>query len=295
MTTKKNTVASKKKATPTKKAKAAVKDVKAKAQKPKAPAKGKKAKSQTESKGPKALEISGISRTPGKKLKAKKVRENKKTAKRSGDWALADLRGASYNPRFISDRRLDNLGKSYEEFGDLSGIVFNRRSGTLISGHQRTSNIRRRGYETKIVTKPIKDCPHGTIEEGFMVVTTDKKSKKSYRIPFRVVDWSDKKVEFAANIAANAHGGEFDNSKLAYMMEELEIKDGGFDIDALGLDAVKIKTLPELPALGGESKDGKSKAKASSAPESFEEYGEDSFDDELDQCCPRCKYRFAGK
>jgi len=239
-----------------------------------------------------SLEISGISKVATKKFKVKKVRENKKTSKRKGDWGLTDLRGASYNPRFITARRLDNLGKSYEEFGDLSGIVFNRRSGHLVSGHQRTSSIRKKGYETKIITNPIKDCQHGTIEEGFMTVILG--DNRNYRIPFRVVDWSDKKVEFAANIAANAHGGEFDNSKLAFMVEELEIRDGGFDIDTMGLDALKIKTLPELPSLGSsdESTDSKSKGKG---PASFEEYGEDTFDDELDQCCPRCKYRFAGK
>lgn len=205
-----------------------------------------------------ALEISGIERKASRKFKPKRVREDKKTSKRKGDWTLTDMRGANYNPRFITDRRLANLGKSYEEFGDLSGIVFNRRSGHLVSGHQRTSNIRKNGYTTKIVTKPIKDCTHGTIEEGYMTVTTGP--KKGYRIPFRVVDWSDKKVEFAANIAANAHGGEFDNSKLAYMMEELEIKEGGFDIEALGLDALKIKTLPDLPALG-KSDDTKTEGK----------------------------------
>ena len=290
MAKKETKVAKSKKATKvTKKAKEAVSKPK------KAPAKSAKAKGAKAGKaksGAQALEIAGISKTATKKFKAKKVRENKKTAKRKGDWKLTDMRGANYNPRFITDRRLDNLGKSYEEFGDLSGIVFNRRSGHLVSGHQRTSNIRKKGYETKIVTKPIKDCQHGTIEEGFMTVITGP--KKSYRIPFRVVDWSDKKVEFAANIAANAHGGEFDNSKLAYMMEELEIKDGGFDIDAIGLDAVKIKTLPELPALGGSDSSSKT-SKQEGAPESFEEYGEDSFDDELKQCCPRCNYRFAGK
>lgn len=50
---------------------------------------------------------------------------------------LSDLKPAEYNPRKISADQLKNLKKSIEEFGDLSGIVFNRRTGNVVGGHQR--------------------------------------------------------------------------------------------------------------------------------------------------------------
>jgi hypothetical protein len=224
--------------------------------------------------------------TNTKKFKIKKVKTNPKTSKKSGGWNISDLTGASYNPRFITNRRLDNLGKSYKNFGDLSGIVFNRRSGTLVSGHQRLSFIRKNGFKTKLTTEIVDETNTGTVERGFMLVRGEDGSK--YSIPFRVVDWEDKKVEYAANIAANAHGGEFDNAKLAFMVEELEILDGGFDIDSIGLDLVTLKSLPDLPAMGDPSD-------PSDSPKSFDSYDEDSFDEELDQTCPKCHYKFAKK
>ncbi len=38
------------------------------------------------------------------------------------------------NPRQISTRALQGLDASTTKFGDLSGIVFNKRSGVLVAG-----------------------------------------------------------------------------------------------------------------------------------------------------------------
>jgi len=40
---------------------------------------------------------------------------------------VKSLKPAGYNPRKITDKKLEMLKKSLEEFGDLSGIIFNRR------------------------------------------------------------------------------------------------------------------------------------------------------------------------
>jgi hypothetical protein len=73
-------------------------------------------------------------------------------------------------------------------FGDLSGIVWNSRTGHLVAGHQRVAELRRRG----------------AVLEGGAVVAAGE------RFPVRVVDWplAD---EQAANLAANnpAIAGEF--------------------------------------------------------------------------------------
>jgi hypothetical protein len=54
---------------------------------------------------------------------------------------VKDLKPAGYNPRKISKEKLAALKKSLEEFGDLSGIVYNSRTRTLIGGHQRIKNL----------------------------------------------------------------------------------------------------------------------------------------------------------
>ena len=54
---------------------------------------------------------------------------------------VTDLKPASYNPRKITDSKLKALSSSMEEFGDLSGIVFNRRTQRLVSGHKRLETV----------------------------------------------------------------------------------------------------------------------------------------------------------
>ena len=45
------------------------------------------------------------------------------------------------NPRKIHPQDLDKLRKSLATFGDLGGIVVNKRTGWLVSGHQRMTAI----------------------------------------------------------------------------------------------------------------------------------------------------------
>jgi hypothetical protein len=224
-----------------------------------------------------------------KKTRDKKVKRNRATAARAGDWKIGDLKGAEYNPRIITERRLQNMGDSYERFGDLSGIVFNRQSGKLVSGHQRITNFKARGYPTQIKTKPVGQDSHGTIEEGVLAA---KSPKGIIRVPFRVVDWDDQKAEIAANIAANAHGGEFDKKKLANLMAELEIFDEGFEVNLIGLDEVTLKSLPKLDPMPGGTGVSSTTAGASGAPTAFDEYDADDMAEELEHTCPKCGYCF---
>lgn len=191
---------------------------------------------------------------------------------------LSDLKEAKYNPRVISSKRLENLAKSIIQYGDLSGVVFNKRTNTLISGHQRLKTLREAGIKTKIITKKVKD-KHGTIEEGFIHASTEH---GEIRLPLRVVDWTDKKSEMAANIAANAHGGDFDRAKLGAILAKLE-PGKKFDIDLIGLDPLAIRTL--LPAVGGKDKDT-----GEDTGGSFQEFDEGSF--EFQHVCPKCKFQF---
>ena len=54
---------------------------------------------------------------------------------------VMDLAPAPYNPRFITDKKLEMLEHSINEFGDLSGIVFNIQTGNTVGGHQRIKKL----------------------------------------------------------------------------------------------------------------------------------------------------------
>lgn len=147
---------------------------------------------------------------------------------------LKDLKSAEYNPRTISDKQLERLKKALHEFGDLSGIVFNLHTGNLIGGHQRLKCL---PPDAKIEKQSLqKPSRTGTVATG--TITIDKET-----YIYREVDWDETK-EKAANIAANQHGGEFDDEKLAEILNELsKIPDFDFDMELLGFDDMKLKIL----------------------------------------------------
>ncbi len=70
-------------------------------------------------------------------------------AARGTPWAAAakdkmqvkDLKAFPRNPRKITDKKLDMLGKAMREFGDLSGVIYNTRTGHLVGGHQRIKHL----------------------------------------------------------------------------------------------------------------------------------------------------------
>jgi hypothetical protein len=142
-----------------------------------------------------------------------------------------NLKPADYNPRRISDEKLAALRKSMEEFGDLSGIVVNVASGNLIGDHQRTKcfdpswPIRKRKHEDA--------C--GTVAVGDIATPWGLWS-------YREVNWPREK-EIAANIAANKHGGEFDDVKLQDLFSELKIADA--DMLVTGFSEKEIEHIFE--------------------------------------------------
>ncbi|MCP4650293.1 MAG: DNA modification methylase [PVC group bacterium] len=117
---------------------------------------------------------------------------------------LTDLKPAEYNPREITDEALSGLEKSIDEFGDLSGIVFNERTGNLVAGHQRIKALQKKYGNLEIANRQIK-LPTG---EVFKV---------------RYVDWDIKK-EKLANITANNPNiqGDF-TSDLTPLLEDIQI------------------------------------------------------------------------
>lgn len=147
---------------------------------------------------------------------------------------IADLEDADYNPRKKMSRDgLLSLKKALWEFGDLSGIVFNIRSGKLISGHQRCKVLPR---ENEITITKKYDTPTrtGTMAEGYMLIDGEK-------YQYREVDWPDDK-EKAANLAANNQGSVNDPGLLSTLLKELDSL-GTIDMSITGFSEDELDKL----------------------------------------------------
>jgi DNA modification methylase len=145
---------------------------------------------------------------------------------------LKDLAHNQKNPRTITDAKLAQLKKALLTFGDLSGIVFNRKSKQLVGGHQRTKHF---DGDTEVVytkkfTRPTKT---GTVAEGYVELNGE-------RFTYREVEW-DRPTELAANIAANKGAGEWDLPELGAMLKELSHFDLDFDMDLTMHDADELQ------------------------------------------------------
>ncbi len=143
-----------------------------------------------------------------------------------------ELKPAEYNPRLITDEKLNMLKESIEEFGDLSGVVFNRLTGNLVGGHQRLKCM---SADSKIHKKDLKEkTKTGTVAEGSILVNGETWK-------YREVEW-DLRREKKANLAANKHGGDWDEIKLKEVMNELA-KEGVNDLEITGFDKLEIESL----------------------------------------------------
>jgi hypothetical protein len=129
---------------------------------------------------------------------------------------LAALAPDPRNPRRIEPDAATGLAASMEEFGDLSGIVFNDRTKQLVAGHQRVDDLRKAG-----VTEFHRQGDRGYIEHP----------KTGERFPIRFVDWPEQKQRLANLTANNPHiSGDFTEDALA-QLKELEDVEGFAELE----------------------------------------------------------------
>lgn len=140
---------------------------------------------------------------------------------------IKDLKANPKNPRTVSDEKLAMLKKALAEFGDLSGVVYNRKTKQLVGGHQRTKNFPP-DATIEITTKFKKPTKVGTVALGYVLVNGERHN-------YREVEW-DEIREKAANIAANKGAGEWDLPQLEEWMKEID--EYGFDLDLTMFDGV---------------------------------------------------------
>lgn len=131
---------------------------------------------------------------------------------------IKDLKKYEKNPRKITDQAKKLLEKALLEFGDLSGVVFNKKTNRLVGGHQRQDAFND-NYEIVITNKYDAPNEFGTIAIGYIDV-------KGERFSYREVMWDEPK-EILANIAANKGAGSWDYGLL---------QEHFVSLDALNLD-----------------------------------------------------------
>lgn len=162
---------------------------------------------------------------------------------------LSSLASDPLNPRKMDDEARAGLGVSMETFGEL-GMVFNDRTGQMVSGHQRLERLRAAGAVDVVRTGA----------EGYIV---HPKTGERFRVRF--VDWDETKQRMANLVANNPHiSGDFTEDALSQLKEledvegfaELEL--GALEKELDGLEAIEV---PDFQP-GGEDDQGKLDEKA---------------------------------
>ena len=71
---------------------------------------------------------------------------------------LSELHPAAYNPREIRQEAIDGLGGSIDRYGVLVPMIWNKRSGNIVGGHQRFKVLQSKGVEeTDVVVVDLDD------------------------------------------------------------------------------------------------------------------------------------------
>ena len=125
--------------------------------------------------------------------------------------AIDSLNPAPYNPRVAlqpGDPDYERLARSLDEFGCVEPLVWNRRTGNLVGGHQRLAVLKARG---------------------------------ATEVDVSVVDLPPDK-EKALNVALNKITGRWDESALAALLDDL-LKTPEFEFDLTGFDVAEARSL----------------------------------------------------
>jgi DNA modification methylase len=125
--------------------------------------------------------------------------------------AVAEINPAPYNPRVdlkAGDPEYEKLKSSMESFGYIEPLVWNERTKTLVSGHQRLKILKEQGIQE--------------VEVSVVDLPVDK--------------------EKLLNLALNKIRGEWDEDKLAELLQELQAVP---DIN-IGLTGFEIPEISEI-------------------------------------------------
>lgn len=118
------------------------------------------------------------------------------------------IKNAPYNPRYIEDEARKRLKKGIKQHGLVGTLVWNKRTGNLVSGHQR------------------------------LAIMDELEKTQDYELTVSVVDIAQKD-EMELNVQLNNASmmGEFDVDAIVYMANE------GADINSMGFSESDIDIM----------------------------------------------------
>lgn len=128
---------------------------------------------------------------------------------------LNDIIPTDYNPRTITNEEIIKLQNSINTFGMVDPIRINLKNNHIIGGHQRYNVLQDQYIQNNEFDVELNLIRLGDV--GWVFTDTDL-----------TVESDDH--EKALNIALNKISGEFDNTKLNKILEDID-----FDINKLGL------------------------------------------------------------
>ena len=142
---------------------------------------------------------------------------------------LADLNAAAYNPRVNLEPGMpefEKLKRSIETYGDVEPIVWNRRTGNVVGGHQRMAVMKHLGIKSAKVS---------------------------------VVDM-DEKQEKLLNLALNKAKGDWDADRLESMLRDMDfdkLEMTGFGAEEI---AILLESNDDIDEFGQDDGDGSGEA-----------------------------------
>lgn len=139
---------------------------------------------------------------------------------------ITDLKPAEYNPRRISDEDYQKLKNSISTFGLVDPIIVNLKNMHIVGGHQRYDVLLE---EHMLDNDFVAELPMVRLGDvGFVFTDTELSIR-------------DDDHEKALNLALNKISGEWDNDKLAEVLEELELSP--IDIQLTGFSEPELEEL----------------------------------------------------
>jgi hypothetical protein len=134
------------------------------------------------------------------------------------------LQGKKYekNARRITAEAKANLQKWMSEYGDLSGVILNKRNGQYVGGNQRSDVL----GDGELVIEAQFEVPDnvGTLAYGYVIY-------QGQRFTYREVDWEDDKHR-RASLIANNNVGKWADDILKNEFADV-LQDTGFDAERI--------------------------------------------------------------
>lgn len=145
---------------------------------------------------------------------------------------VADLKGAAYNPRKMSEEEERDLSESIDEFGAVIPVVVNvgKRNNILIGGHQRTKLYTKKGVEEIDVIVPSRE------------LSPTEEKRLNLRLNKNTGSWDTEKLrEMDLTMLLDVGFGD---EELQVFFDDVEMIDDQFNVGRAMAEIKNPKTKP---------------------------------------------------